>query len=83
VLAALFADRSSTEAALELALPVAGSWHTAYRSGLADPALRRAATALARLAVDRLDAGLPAEVRTHVADTVHRRLRAAGIAEEH
>jgi len=82
LLAALFADRRVTEAALELALPVAGSWHAAYRSGLADPALRRAATALAGLAADRLEAGLPAEVRAHVADTLHRRLRAAGTAEE-
>ena len=82
LLAALFADRPATEAALELALPVAGSWHAAYRSGLADPALRRAATALAGLALDRLEAGLPAAVRAHVIDTVHRRLRAAGAAEE-
>src|SRR6185295_13087682 len=74
LLAALFADRRVTEAALELALPVAGSWHAAYRSGLADPALRRAATALAGLAADRLEGGLPAEVRAHVADTLHRRL---------
>ncbi|MFI5897103.1 ergothioneine biosynthesis glutamate--cysteine ligase EgtA [Actinoplanes sp. NPDC051513] len=82
VLTALLGDRASTEAALELALPVAGRWHTAYTSGLADPALRRAASALAELAFDRLDAGLPASVRTHVIDTVDRRLRAAVAAKE-
>jgi glutamate--cysteine ligase len=82
VLAALFADRPTTEAALELAGPVAGCWHAAYRSGLADPALRRAATALAGLALGRLETGLPAGVRAHITDTVQRRLRGAGTAEE-
>jgi len=82
VLAALFADRATTEAALELAGPVAGCWHTAYRSGLADPPLRRAATALAGLALGRLEAGLPQGVRTHITDTVQRRLHGAGTAEE-
>ncbi|WP_051808705.1 glutamate-cysteine ligase family protein [Actinoplanes subtropicus] len=77
VLAALFADRQTTEAALDLAGPVAGSWHAAYRSGLADPPLRRAATALAELALGRLEAGLPPGVRAHVTDTVQRRLHDA------
>jgi glutamate--cysteine ligase len=61
---------------------VAGCWHAAYRSGLADPPLRRAATALAGLALGRLEIGLPAGVRTRITDTVQRRLRGAGTAEE-
>ncbi|WP_433385305.1 ergothioneine biosynthesis glutamate--cysteine ligase EgtA [Actinoplanes sp. CA-142083] len=80
VLTALLADRQTTEAALELALPVAGRWHTAYSIGLADPSLRRAASALAELACARLDAALPASVRTHVITTVDRRLSAAAVA---
>ncbi|MFF5288335.1 ergothioneine biosynthesis glutamate--cysteine ligase EgtA [Paractinoplanes globisporus] len=77
VLAALFADPATTSAALELASPVAGSWHAAYRSGLTDRALHRAATAVAELALGRLDAELPTSVRTFVTETVHRRLGAA------
>ncbi|MEU4240663.1 ergothioneine biosynthesis glutamate--cysteine ligase EgtA [Actinoplanes sp. NPDC026619] len=75
VLATLLGDRHTTEAALELAAPVAGRWHPAYRSGLADRALRRAAESLTDLAARRLDrTGLPAAVRTHVIETVQRRL---------
>jgi glutamate--cysteine ligase len=77
VLTALFGDFRTVEAALEIAAPVAERWHSAYRSGLADPALRRAAAALADLAGRRLDrTGLPASVRTHVTETVQRRLAA-------
>jgi glutamate--cysteine ligase len=79
VLAALMSDRRTTEAALELASPVGGRWHTAYRHGLADPALRRSAQSLAELAFDRLG-DLPA--RSFVIDTVHRRLRDAATARE-
>ena len=75
VVAALLGDHATTEAALEIAQPVAGRWSPAYRIGLTDPALRRAATALAELAAGRLaGTGLPPEVRSHVIDTVHRRL---------
>jgi glutamate--cysteine ligase len=81
VLAALLGDPATTSAALDLAAPVAGRWEQAWRHGLADPALHRAATAVADLAGRRLDAGLPAAVRTHVTDTVQRRLSRA--AEEH
>lgn len=82
LIAALLGDPATTGAALELALPVAGRWHPAYRFGLADPALRRTAEALTELAEPRID--LPAAVRTHVVDTVRRRLRgaAATAAEE-
>jgi glutamate--cysteine ligase len=83
VLAALLADRAATEDAFEVAAPVAGRWTQAYRSGLADRPLRRAAAALADQAGRRLDAtGLPAAVRDHVTDTLHRRVRDAGRAEE-
>ncbi|GIM88269.1 ergothioneine biosynthesis glutamate--cysteine ligase EgtA [Paractinoplanes toevensis] len=75
IIATLLGDRPTTEAALELAEPVAQRWHPAYRSGLADRALKRAAAALADLAGRRLDrTGLPATVRAHVMDIVHRRL---------
>jgi glutamate--cysteine ligase len=75
LLAALFGDRATTEAALDLATPVARRWPAAYRLGLADRPLRRAATALAELAGGRLAAtGLPPAVCGHVLETVHRRL---------
>ncbi|GIF25354.1 glutamate--cysteine ligase [Actinoplanes tereljensis] len=75
IIATLLGDRETTEAALELAEPVAERWRQAYRSGLADRALKRAAAALTDLAGRRLDrTGLPAAVRTYVLDTVHRRL---------
>ena len=84
MLAALFADRPTTEAALELATaggrPLgagvpAWAWPTR--------ALRRAAAALVDLAAGRLDrTGLPPDVRAHVTDTVQRRLHAADRAEE-
>ncbi|GLY99572.1 ergothioneine biosynthesis glutamate--cysteine ligase EgtA [Actinoplanes sp. NBRC 103695] len=77
---ALFGDHRTTERALELAQPVAGRWLEAYRCGLADPALARTAAALTELAADRLD--LPADLGTHVIDTIHRRLRRAGVTEE-
>jgi glutamate--cysteine ligase len=80
ILAALLSDRPTTEAALELAAPVAQRWHPAYTSGLADRPLERAAGALARLAGHRLDrTGLSAAVRNHVIETAQRRLG----AEEH
>ena len=84
VLIALLADSVTTEAALDLATPVAGHWVAASRLGLADPALRRVAAAVLDLACRRLDAtGLPAHVRAHVIDTVQRRLRDASTSEEH
>ncbi len=83
VLTALLADPATTEAALELAAPVAARWRAAYRVGLADRPLHRAAEGLADLAGRRLSAtGLPPPVRAHVVDTVDRRLRAARQAEE-
>ena len=61
IVAALFGDHATTEAALEIAAPVAGRWVPAYRNGLRDPALRRAAAALVELAAGRLaGTGLPA-----------------------
>lgn len=84
VLAALLADPTTTDAVLDLAAPTAGRWVAASRQGLADPGLRRTAAAVLDLACRRLDrTDLPTSVRTHVIDTVHRRLRDAGRAEEH
>jgi glutamate--cysteine ligase len=81
---ALLDDPATTEAALEIAAPVADRWTVAWRRGLADRRLRRAATALADLAAAKLDrGGLAPWVRAHVIDTIDRRLRAAGPAEEH
>lgn len=74
MVAALFAGRSRTERALEAAEPVAGRWHTAYRMGLADPALRRSAEALTHLAAPHLDGA--------VTDIIERRLRAAATDRE-
>jgi len=82
VLVALLGDRDTTEAALQAAAPAAGRWPQAWRAGLADRPVRRAAAAVADLALRRLDVSLPAAVRTHVIETVHRRLRGAGHAEE-
>jgi len=83
VLIALLAEPATTEAALDLATETAGRWVTASRLGLADPALRRTAAAVLDLACGRLDAtGLPSPVRTHVVDTVQRRLRDASTVEE-
>ena len=83
VLTSLLGDPATTAEALDLAAPVAMGWTAAYRMGLADRRLHRVATALADLAARQLDrGGLPAAVRTHVTDTVDRRLRDARRAEE-
>jgi glutamate--cysteine ligase len=84
ILTALFGDHATTEAALEIAGPVAGCWIPAYRFGLRDPALRRSAAALFELAAGRLGTtGLPPGVLSHVIETVERRLHDAVSAEEH
>jgi glutamate--cysteine ligase len=84
ILTALFGDHATTGAALEIARPVGGCWVPAYRIGLRDAALRRSAAALVELAAGRLEAtGLPPAVRSHVIETVERRLRDADHAEEH
>ncbi len=78
VLAALLGRPATTaEAALQAAAPVAGRWPQAARRGLADPALRRGRRGRGSTwPCRRLDrTGLPAAVRTHVSETVHRRLR--------
>jgi glutamate--cysteine ligase len=73
--ALLIALLTDPRAALDLAAPTAGRWVVASRCGLADPAVRRTAEAVADLACRRLDrTGLPAAVRAHVIDTVQRRL---------
>jgi glutamate--cysteine ligase len=83
IVVALLGDHATTEAALEIAAPVAGRWVAAYRFGLRDPALRRGAAALAELAAGRLAAtGLPPGVQSHVIESVERRLRDAASAEE-
>jgi glutamate--cysteine ligase len=85
VLAALLADPVTTDAARELAAPVAretgatGAWTVAARRGLADPALRSAAEAVAELAFrafDRTD--LTAATTETVAEIVSRRLAGGG-----
>ncbi|MBL7259787.1 ergothioneine biosynthesis glutamate--cysteine ligase EgtA [Paractinoplanes lichenicola] len=72
VLATLLADPATTDAALDLALPVAGHWEAAYRYGLDDAALRRAATAVLDLAARRLE---PGPHRPEVLDSIERKLR--------
>ncbi|MET0423001.1 MAG: ergothioneine biosynthesis glutamate--cysteine ligase EgtA [Actinoplanes sp.] len=83
VMAALFAQPAVTDAVLDLAAPTADRWVEASRAGLADPELRRVATAVLDLACRHLDrTGLPPGLRNLVTDTVHRRLRDAGQAQE-
>jgi glutamate--cysteine ligase len=78
VLAALLADPATTEAARDLAQPVGDRWVQASRCGLADPPIRRAATAVLDLACRRLGGtDLDAGTRDHVMKTVEKRLRDA------
>ncbi len=75
VLAALLADESIVDSALDRCAPMADRWLTAARAGLADPALARIAAAVLDLAcgaLDRTDLG-PRE-RAEVAEIVGRRL---------
>ncbi|MCO8270436.1 ergothioneine biosynthesis glutamate--cysteine ligase EgtA [Actinoplanes sp. TRM 88003] len=69
VLDTLLADPATTSAALDLALPTADCWVSAWRHGLADPALRRTAHAVLELAQRRgsFDRG--------VTETIERKLR--------
>lgn len=76
VLATLLDDRRTTSAALDLAGPTAGHWVEAFRCGLADPGLRRTATAVLDLAARRLDSVEPA-LRDRITETIDRRLAAA------
>lgn len=79
VLAALFADATTTEAARELTEPVAGAWSTAARRGLADAALRSTAEAVAELGCRSLDrTDLAPGTRELVAEIVSRRLAGGG-----
>lgn len=79
VLAALLADDATTDTARDLASPVAGAWTAAAWRGLADPALRGVARALADLACRRMDrTDLPTPVRAGVAETVDRRCAGGG-----
>ncbi|MBO0877714.1 MAG: ergothioneine biosynthesis glutamate--cysteine ligase EgtA [Pseudonocardia sp.] len=76
VVAALLADSTTTSAALEACLPVAGAWVTAARRGLADPSLARAARTVFALASDALPALIePGPVRVLVDRAVERVLR--------
>jgi glutamate--cysteine ligase len=75
VVTALLHEEATVDAVLDECAPVAGRWIEAARSGLADPALARAAGAvldLAGAALDRID--LPAEVRADVTQRFGRRL---------
>lgn len=79
VLAALLVDPATCDAARELATPVADAWTSAARAGLADPALRATAAAVAELAgraLDRTD--LTAATREAVVGIVSRRLAGGG-----
>ncbi|QLQ36120.1 ergothioneine biosynthesis glutamate--cysteine ligase EgtA [Micromonospora robiginosa] len=79
VLAALFADPSTTRDALDAAAPVADRWHAAARRGLAERPLATAAAALFDLALAALPAlDLPAG--TH--DEIHRSIRRRRAAAE-
>jgi len=83
VMAALLADDATTDAARAAVAETAGRWVTAARTGLADPAIRRTATALLDLACRNLDGtGLPRAVRDVVTDIVDRRLDRAGTRRE-
>ncbi|WP_305785879.1 ergothioneine biosynthesis glutamate--cysteine ligase EgtA [Symbioplanes lichenis] len=73
--AALLSDPAVTDQALELTEATAQEWETAFRQGVADPALRRTAAAVLDLACRHLDrTGLPAALRTDLFAGVHRRL---------
>jgi glutamate--cysteine ligase len=75
LLAALLADDATTDAARDLAAPVAGAWTTAARRGLSDPAVGTAAAALADLACRALDrTDLTTAARDAVVEIVSRRL---------
>jgi glutamate--cysteine ligase len=81
--ATLLADDTITDAARAVAAGTAGQWLTAARAGLADPAIRRAATDLLELACRNLDStGLPGAVRDVVTDIVDRRLDRAGTRKD-
>jgi glutamate--cysteine ligase len=79
VLAALLADDATTDAATDLAAPMADAWTVAARDGLSDPAVRRAATAVADLACRALsDTDLAPATADTVAQIVSRRLAGGG-----
>jgi glutamate--cysteine ligase len=75
VLATLFADDDTVDAARDAAAPAAHRWLPAARDGLADAAVAAAAAALADLACRNLErTDLPAAARDAVVETVYRRL---------
>lgn len=81
VLCALLADETLTDRARSAAAPAAGRWLVAARAGLADPAVRAAAAALADLACRNLErTGLPPAVRDAVSEILGRRLHAVAAA---
>ncbi|MBB2943043.1 glutamate--cysteine ligase [Actinoplanes lutulentus] len=74
-LVTLLADDSLVDQAREAAAPSAGRWLAAARAGLADPAVRASAAALAELACRNLErTGLPTPVRETVSEILARRL---------
>ncbi|MGW5673237.1 glutamate-cysteine ligase family protein, partial [Micromonospora sp. NPDC003776] len=78
VLAALFADPTTTRAALAAATPVADRWHPAARHGLADRALAAAAESLFDLALAALPTlDLPAGLHDETSRGIGRRRAAA------
>jgi glutamate--cysteine ligase len=62
VTATLMDDPRAADLAAEASAPVAGAWDTAARLGLADPALRRAATGCLAAALTAVPAALRPEV---------------------
>lgn len=78
VLTALFADARTVDRVRELCEPVAGAWQTAARSGLGDPALRRAASRVLDLACRELHrTDLNPAQRDQVSKELSRRLAGA------
>ncbi|WP_024874316.1 glutamate-cysteine ligase family protein [Saccharomonospora piscinae] len=79
LLAALLSGPEVVDRVVERCAPVTDRWSAAARHGLADPAIAAAASAVAGLGCAALSAlDLPDRTITDIADTVDRRLRAAG-----
>jgi glutamate--cysteine ligase len=71
VLAALFTEESTVDAAIEAAAPASGRWIPAARHGLADPVLARVAPRVFDLAAEALDG---TDLPPDAIESVHRSL---------
>ena len=83
----LIDDADASDAAADLASPIADSWETAARHGMADPAVRRAVTGCVEVALQHAPADLVAEVEVVAAlldagsspsEEIRRRVEAVG-----